>query len=91
MWPEAVTLPVMNIAPMLSIVTMTGSLTEMYMLHNNWIMNLTSFTATKSATHSALELDKVMLCYDLDHQDTSTLETYSTKSLMLHLVSRSPA
>ena len=46
---------------MISTLTVTGRLTQISMLFNNWITNITSFMASKSATHSASELDKVML------------------------------
>ena len=35
--------------------------TEILILCNNWIMNITVFTTSKSAIHSATELDRVML------------------------------
>ena len=34
---------------------MTGNITEIYMFNGNWIMNITSLTASDNAIHSASE------------------------------------
>ena len=73
--------------PRMPTLTVIGSLTETFMLCNNWIMKTDSFTASELATHSASEFDRCMLCYDLDHQDTGTPEA----SLTLFLVMGSSA
>ena len=52
-----------KISPAVSILTMTGSLTKMIVLHNNQSTNITSFIAFKSATHSASELEGVILLF----------------------------
>ena len=54
---SSVTLPAINVVPTLLTLTMTWSLTENFMLCNNWIMNMISFTASKSANHFAYELN----------------------------------
>ena len=75
-----------KIAPALSMLTKTGSLTDMFMLHNHCITKITSLTASKSATHTASELDSVMLLCVLHHQDTGTPKTYKMNPLTFLLV-----
>ena len=45
--------------------------TKTFMLLNNWIMNITSFTASNSATQLASELEKVMLLCTFYLQETN--------------------
>ena len=44
---------------------MTRSSTEIFMLPNNWITNITSLTTYRKATHSTSELDSIMFCCTL--------------------------
>ena len=64
-----------KIVPISSTFTMTGSITKIVMLHNDWITYIVSFMASKSATQSASELQKVMLLFAFDLQDTDTPNT----------------
>ena len=54
-------------------------------------MNNTTLAASKSATNSASELDRVMLLCALDYQDTGTPNIYKINLLTLHLATGSPA
>ena len=80
-----------NIAPMFSTLTMIGSLTENFMLHSNWTTNITFYRASKSASHLASELNKVMLLYAIDIEYTGPPRRYSTKPLFHIFVTGSQA
>ena len=71
--------------------TVTRSLTKIFMLLNNWTMNRASLTAYDNATHSASELNSIMLFCTFDHQNTGIPKIYTIKWLSLILLMGSPA
>ena len=85
-----VILTTIEIAPKLSTFTMTGSLTRISMLHNNWIMNVISFTASKRAIHLVSELNRVMFLCAFNHQGIGS-PNKKIKTFMLLHVTGSPA
>ena len=77
--------------PTLSTHTMTGSLTEFFMLPSNWITNITSCTVSDKATHSVSQLDSITLLWDFDWQENGTPKMYRMNPLMHFLLTGSPA
>ena len=71
---------------MLSTPIMTESFTDISILHNYWIMNITPSTASESTISSSYELDIVMLLVALDCQGTSTPDTWRINTLVLFLI-----
>ena len=71
----------MNIAPMLSTLTVTGNLIEIFMLFSNWIMNIISFAASRSVTHSASELNNLMFFHAINHQKRGTSKAHKMNTL----------
>ena len=69
-------LPAINIAPMLSTLTMTGSLIEIFVFLSSWISNLISFTASDKAIYSDSKLNIIMLPCTFDCQEIGTPKTY---------------
>ena len=65
-----------KIALILSTLTMIGSITKIFMPCNNWITKIAFFTASKTDTYSASELDRVMLLCAFNCQDTVASNTY---------------
>ena len=64
-----------GIAPIFSTLTMTGSSTTVFVLLNNWIKKINSFTAS-DYIHLAFELNSLMHCCILDCQDSDLSNTY---------------
>ena len=75
----AVILPAIKIAPRLSTFIIAGSLTAVFMIFNNWITNITSFAALDSTTHSAPQLDRVMLLCAFDVKIITLVKRFSSK------------
>ena len=50
-----------NMAPTLLTFTVTGYLTAIFMLLNNWTTNITSLTASDKAIYSASDLEREIL------------------------------
>ena len=65
--------PALKSATTLSTLTITGSFLNLCASQNG-IMNITYFTASEGATHSASELDRVMLLCAFDFQETVHLK-----------------
>ena len=59
-----------SMAPIFSTLTMTGSSTTIFVLLNNWIKKINSFTASDNYIHLAFELNSLMHCCILDCQDS---------------------
>ena len=76
----------MNMAPTLPTLTITGSFTEIFMLPNNLMINITSLTASDKATHSAYELDSFTIFWAFDSKRAKCKPTYASSTFRVSCI-----